>query len=139
MKITKTMMFIETLKRSLQYNVVEIGFLVIFLYHIWVPMLWLGFVATVLWVLVTSIKEAEMELFQGLKARELYMTDFMSSVLVFLALAWVVRHESYQFPIMYVVAAIQHMRYTVLSYNCLMKERRYDKAHPTDKDEQSSN
>ena len=82
------------------------------------------------------MKEAELELFQGLKARELYMTDFMSAVLVFLALAWVVRHESFQFWLMYVLAAIQHMRYTVLSYKCLMDERRYDKEQATDKDSQ---
>ncbi len=134
MKVTKTLMFLETLKRSIQYNTVELTFLAIFLYETWVVGLWLGFIATVLWVLVTSMKEAEMELFQGLKARELYLTDFLSAVLVFLALAWVVRHESFQFPIMYLLAAVQHMRYTVLSYRCLRDERRYDEENPTYKD-----
>ena len=142
MKVTKKAMFVETLKRSLQYNMVEITLLFLFIGDqlirdtISVTMLWIGFVGTVLWVLITSMKEAEMELFQGLKRRELYLTDFLSAFLVFLALAWVVRHEGFQFWLMYLVAAAQHLRYTALSYKCLVKEREHDQKYKTDKDSQ---
>ena len=88
-----------------------------------------------LWIAIASWREAELELFQAVRARELYLSDFVSAAIVFAALAFVVRHEALQFQILYLVAAAQNVRYTVLAYRCLVDEREFNGKEKSDKTE----
>jgi len=122
-------MALEVILYSINYNAIELAFVVgfsvgLYLGEIWPWLLWLGFVATVVWVLISSLKESEAELYKGLKAGEIYVTDFISGAVVYLVLMVLVIHEAFQFWVMYLVAAVQYMRYTVLAYKRLQEERR---------------
>ncbi len=126
--MTKWKIFKEVVKRTLRYYIVELILIILFgvgLWqgHIWSPLLIVGFVLTALWILVASMKESEVELEFGLAEETVFITDFIAGTILFTVLAVMVSGEAYWYWIMYALAAVQNLRYTVRSWNLLRAAR----------------
>lgn len=128
---------VHMLLRTIFYNAIELTLLVSIAVsaarseHIWGPLLWIGFVGSLFWFLAASFKQAEEEVYLALKERVIFLTDFMAGFLIYLALAFLVRHEFYPFLVMYLVVAGQQLRYSILSYKFLIRQRYGNKDNKT--------
>ncbi len=128
-KPTKMQMFTALVQRSITYNIVEFGLIVTFISmelimgSIWPPLLWTAAGLTGLWVLMSSTRMAEAEAKDMILVRQIYMTDFVSGALSMGVLIFLTMDYGLQFGIIFLVAMIQHIRYTVLSLDWLIKEK----------------
>ena len=128
--ITKIDMFLAVVQRALIYNIVEVLFIagLVIGYSnggvIYPVALWIGFGFAALWTLLASLKEAQVYAKQMVHDRELYITDTLTGAFLLTVLAILTRSESWYFPVMFLLAAGQHLRYTCMSMNWLLAEKR---------------
>ena len=106
--------------RLLFYNRVEIFFAVSFIVMqanggIWPVALWSGFVLCVWWVLMTSHPYSQVHAKDMVRHGTMQVQDTLVGGLMLMLLAYLVRAESWQFPVMFLVTAAQHFRYTCLT------------------------
>ncbi len=126
--MSKWKIFKEVVQRTLLYHIGEFIFVVLFgvgLWqgHIWSSLLIAGFVFTAVWVLIASMQESEVELEFALAEETVFITDFIAGTILFTVLAVMVSGEAYYYWIMYALAAVQNLRYTVRSWNLLRAAR----------------
>lgn len=132
-KISKMRMFFYVAQRGIQYNFVEFGFLVTFvameiiLGGIFVPLLYVAGGLSVLWVLLSSTWDAEDECRLQLLEENIFVTDFAIGAAFNLALAVLTVTYGLSFGIVFLVAAIQNVRYTILSIDFLVERRRAER------------
>ena len=128
--ITKVDIFLAVVQRALTYNIVEVLFLagLVIGYSnggvIYPVVLWIGFGFAALWTLLASLNEAQVYAKQMVHDRELYLSDTLTGAFLLVVLAIMTRSELWYFPAMFLLAAGQHLRYTYLSMNWLLAERR---------------
>jgi hypothetical protein len=131
-KPTKTRMLTAALSSGVAYNPVEVFLIVAFGIaifrgvEIWPFALWLSFAAAALWTLLASTQEAQSEAHLMVLEREAYMTDFVFGAVFLLTLAGMTVDYGLQFGIMFVLAAIQNLRYAALSFDWLREEKGND-------------
>jgi len=132
-EFTTTEILWASLVRYVTYNAVEIAFLAAYLWSVYfypqgtVFVLWFGLASSALWTLTMSTDDAydyARELV--MKQKSMYAADFLSGAAVLAVLAVIVRHEPWQFPAMFVVAALQHLRYTNIVLNWKKDEQDRD-------------
>ncbi len=122
-------MLVGVIQRTLTYNFIELVFVAGYLisYHylntIHPAALWFGFALTVAWILSTSVDHAAEYARHMVLHNELFLIDFVSGVVILSSLAWIVRHEDWQFPVMFGLAALQHLRYSYLSASWLIAQQ----------------
>lgn len=127
--ITKLDMFLAIVQRALVYNIVEVLFIsgLVIGYSnggvIYPVVLWIGFGIAALWTLLASLNEAQIYAKQMVHDRELYISDTLTGAFLLVVLAILTRSESWHFPVMFLLAAGQHLRYTYLSLNWLIAEK----------------
>jgi len=106
--------------RAAQYSPVELGMLVVYAggYFFYGGLhsliLWVGFAMCVLWVIMTATHDAEYHAKEMVKSHMIEPMDTGLAVVLLCTLAFLVRHEDWRFPVLFVVAALQNLRYTYL-------------------------
>lgn len=126
---------VDIIQRALQYNILEVLWIVGLLIGysnggtIWSVALWVGFGLAALWSLLVGTKEAYIQARAMVLNRELYISDTITGACFLFMLAFLVRGELWQFPVMFLLAAGQHLRYTYLSVRWLRDERLLKNEH----------
>ena len=139
MKLTTMDYVWAVLQRVLTYNLLEVslavGLLVAYTNDVvvWPVVLWGGFIMAAMYVLATSMSYAQEFAKEQVLERTMYILDFFSGALILLGLAWIVKHEDWQFSAMFLLAAAQHLRYTCLSIKWLLEQDRDANGHTNDK------
>ena len=137
-QVTKVKLITAILLRMVSYNSVEVLWAIalsITYYsgaEVWPLVLWSGFILSASHVLSTSMaytQEFAKELVLG---RQLFFVDFLSGSVIHCVLAWIVRHEDWQFSVMFLLAAVQHLRYTCLSFKWLIEQKEAHEQHSND-------
>jgi len=105
--------------RALVYNRVELFFMFSLLLMqeyggIWPVALWAGLSLCAWWVIMTSVQYAHEHARDMVRHGALKMQDTVLGGLMLLVLAYIVRAEQWFFPVMYLLAAAQHLRYTYM-------------------------
>lgn len=144
-EITKLDMFLGVMQGGISYNFVEFGFILLFvameliLGAIWMPALWFAAALTVVWILLSSTRDAEDEAERLLLDHEIFVSDFMIGALFMLVLSVLASAYGLSFGIVFFVAAIQNLRYTALCLNCLVELRRVKEKREQQEREQRDN
>ncbi len=130
-EISKKFMVFAAIVNGLAYNFAELIILGVYLVgasqgHIWEPALYVGFTIAVMWVLAMSMGYAEQEARALVLSRHVFVTDYLIATILTLAIAFVLRGESWQFPAVFLAAAAQNVRYVGLVLSWLGDERKLD-------------
>lgn len=134
----KVRLIMAVLRRMVSYNLVEVLFALALSYtyyagaEVWPLVLWSGFILSASHVLSTSMAYAQDFAKKLVLGRQLFFVDFLSGSVILCVLAWIVRHEDWQFSVMFLLAAAQHLRYTCLSFKWLIEQKAHEK-HSNDK------
>jgi hypothetical protein len=110
------------LKSGVRYNIIEVGLLVMFTSAylidaiLWPAVLWLAFSAAALWTLLASTRDAQMLAEEDVTDGLVMVTDFFIGAVLLLAIACVVLPYGILYGVIFVLAAIQNLRYTALAY-----------------------
>lgn len=128
MKVTGKDMVLGALQQAALYNFIEVALVVIvgFVHFIgltlWTPFLWLMFGAAALWTVLASTKEAQEDAEELVMYREVFITDFLVGAVLLLVLSSMTVQYGLQYGTIFLVAAIQNLRYSALAYNWLREE-----------------
>ena len=101
--------------------------------EVWPLVLWSGFIMSASHVLSTSMAYAQEFAKELVLGRQLFFVDFFSGSVFLCVLAWIVRHEDWQFSVMFLLSAAQHLRYTCLSFKWLIEQKESHEKHFNDK------
>jgi len=117
--------------RAIWYNRIEIFFIVSFILmqsqgEIWPVALWSGLGISAWWVLMTGTHEAQSHAKEMVYHKSLLLQDTVVGMLLLLLLAYIVRAEVWYFPVMFLLAAAQHLRYTVLIRGWILENAKKD-------------
>ena len=126
MEDKETHVVVYILRRLFEYNCVELLFIVGFGVGylsggVWPGALWAGFVLSAVWVLLVSSRDAHEHAKELTLTKNLFITDTIGGVILLGILAFMVRYEHWQFPVMFLLAAAQHVRYTLLIRKWLLE------------------
>ncbi len=137
-KISKISMLWHASANGIRYNYIEAVLVVTFaimelMGAIWMPLLWLAFAAACVWVVLASTEDAQDEAHQLIMSNEVYISDFIVGAVLMMLLASLTVSYGLQFGVIFFVAVIQNLRYTVLSTHWLLEERRAKRKSERDK------
>ena len=122
-------MFREVLLRGISYNFIEAALIVILALSeaiwgvAWLPLLWTATGAAALWVLASSTKEAQDHAEDLILDGDIYLTDWMIGSVLMFCLSLMTLKYGLQFAAIFLVATVQNLRYTALSYHWLCEEQ----------------
>lgn len=128
-EVTKSEIIAYTIKRGIAYNAIEAALIVLFSLMLlikgalWMPVVWAAFAAAAVWVVITSSSDSQYEARRLVLHGELYISDFIAGAVFMLVLASLTVHAGIQFGIIFLVAAIQNIRYTALSIEWAVEKR----------------
>jgi len=127
---TRTEILLAVIPRYARYNVVELlflsGYLVGYLNGgVWPAALWVGFVVSAWWTVIMSTNAAYEYARDSVYRREVYIGDFLSGAVVLSLLAVLVHSESWQFSVMFLLAVVQHLRYTYFAIQWRLAEKEF--------------
>ena len=137
-ELTTRELIVGVVQRMLTYNLVEVSLAIAlsityyFGAEVWPLVLWSGFLLSASHIISTSMNYAQEFAKELVLGRELFLLDFFSGAVILCVLAWIVRHEDWQFSVMFLLAAAQHFRYTCLSLKWLIDQKEAN-GHPNDK------
>ena len=137
-ELTTRELIFGVLQSMLTYNLIEVVLAIALsiTYYcgvgVWPLVLWSGFILSASYVISTSLNYAQEFAKEQVLGRDIFITDFFSGAVILCVLAWIVRHEDWQFSVMFLLAAAQHFRYTCLSLKWLLDEKEANE-HPKDK------
>lgn len=122
--------FMGTVREGLQYSIFEGIFLIIVLADLLMDReltqwwLWLGAILAVLWTLTALLEETKTELKRLVLDREVFITDFWMSAFILSLITLTISGESLWIVGCFLLAIGQNLRYSYLSMQWLLEERR---------------
>ena len=133
-KPTKTQMLTSAVTNGILYNAVEVALIVAFGgvllmgNEIWAPVLWAAFSAAALWTVLASTDDAQDEAHALVLQRDVFITDFMFGAFYLCVLGVMTVDYGLHFGAIFLLAAIQNLRYTALAYDWLLEEKNRDRS-----------
>lgn len=128
-EVTKLEIIAYTIKRGVAYNAIEATLVVVFSLMLlikgalWMPLVWVAFAAAAVWAVITSSKDSQHEARRAVLDGDIYISDFMAGAVLMLVLSFLTVHAGIQFGIIFLMAAIQNIRYTALSIEWAVEKR----------------
>ena len=115
--------WMEAVLHGALYNGIEvtlialIGIIHLVGWEVWAPVLWLSFAAAALWTILASTRDAQEEAQDLVEGEAIYITDFIGGALLMLVLSALTVRYGVGYGIIFVVAAIQNLRYSAMAYD----------------------
>jgi hypothetical protein len=116
-------MYRDIVVGGLWYNSVEVALIFIiggvhlFGGEVWAPVLWLAVAAAAIWTLLASTNDAEEEAHELVMYREVLWTDFVMGAVFLIVIAGMVLQYSVWFGTIFLLAAVQNLRYSALAWD----------------------
>ena len=113
---------------AIVYNAVEVTLIAIVgLVHlaggvVWAPVLWVAFAAAAIWTVLASTKDAQEDAKEYVLFREIFYTDFLIGAALLFSLGVMTAQYGLQYSAIFVLAAVQNLRYSALAYSWTNKD-----------------
>ena len=132
--------WMNVIRDGLQYSIFECVFLLLILFDlrdgdITMWLLLPAAMLAVMWMVATNTADAFEEAKEMVLHRELFMSDFIISAIVLTLIAYVVRHEEWYYSTLFVLAAVQNLRYSLHARRWIMETIRDERERRPDSDD----
>lgn len=117
-----TRRWMENALHGAVYNGIEVTLIAIvgtvhfFGGEVWALVLWLMFGAAALWTVLASTDDAQEEAKDLVERGVIYITDFIGGAFLMLALSAMTVRYGVGYGLIFIVAAIQNLRYSAMAY-----------------------